>query len=270
MKKTTKKISSKIADDEYVKSKNKKKHKFDVGDLALTISIVLSVGAVSSTIISKKVAMKNFEGVNTELFQKTTFDVPVVLPIKNGVVNLNIIDCFTDTQLQEIKAGIEKLDFDAKGIEFNVSYTDEDVEKSINIKSYDFIDPSEKELSFGYADIYKNNFTAKLCYPLTVYLNTEKIEYYGVNLNNVVRHELMHCLGFTDLRDHSKYKDYLMLHTDLGYFKELTQDEYDALNKIYSPEKTGLVTVEKPTEIRYHYNEDVDTKKLIAEEELVY
>ena len=268
MKKTTKKISSKIADDEYVKSKNKKKHKFDVWSFIFVVNMSVITTAGATFITSKETNEKVFSDVNTQLFQKTNFNVPVFLPIKNGVVNLNIVDCFNEKQLSKIKAGIEKLDFDAKGIEFNVTFSDDNIKKAINIRSFDGVnDDYRRENTYAYAEVNRNNYTARISYPLTIYMNTEEIEYYRADYNSIIRHELMHCLGFTDLSNKSVYGDYLMYSCGSTYYKDLASDEYDALNKVYSPERTGLVKVEKPTDIKYSYVEKDCSVEMTKDEE---
>lgn len=248
-----------------------KKRKLDVYDMIIIISLSVGLTTGGTVFASNQIAKSKFNEINTQLIEKNMFDTPAVLPVKNGVVNLNILNCFTDNQLQEIKAGIEKLDFDAKGLEFNVSFSQADAKKSINIKSYDSItDYYQINNTYAHVDLMISSFSSRILYPINLYVNTKKIEEYGADYNTIIRHELMHCLGFTDLQDYNKYKDYVMFYTYLGHSKELSSEEYEVLNSIYSPEKTGLVKVQKPSDIIYNYSKDNINDDLENENEKVF
>ena len=244
--------------------KKRKHNKLVAISNCVSLGIIITIG--TTLLVSKKITDKRFENVNKDLFRKTIFNVPAVLPVKNGKVNLNIRDCFSQDEVDEIVEAIEDLDIEAKGIDFGVSFEDKDIKKSINIKSYDYIKNDDIRMeTLGYTDFFVNNYTAKIVYPINLYINTEDIEFYGADFNTVVRHELLHCFGFADLYA-DKYEDNIMYYGESGYYKPLAEEELEALNTVYTPKRTGLVQVEKPTKIIYKRdNENLELEELETE-----
>ncbi len=229
----------------------------------LTYSILITLCA--NIIGSKAECSKRFEGVNQELFVNNAFNIPVTLPISNGTVNLNIKKCFNREQLNQILKGISELDDVAKGIDFTVSFSDRDMNKSINIKSYtDIRDQSIVDDSYGFANIRANAFSGKITYPVNLYLNTKDIDSNSKNCSSIIKHELMHCLGFTDLID-DEYMDYLMYYTDCGN-KDLSFNEKVALNTVYSPKNTGYAKIKKPVKVNYQKIKDTYFNQVSASE----
>lgn len=229
----------------------------NIKKIVVTLSLTYLGTLGGLTINSSVKAQERFEKVNEDLFFKNFLNIPNVLPIKNGTVNLNIKNCFSEENLNKIVEGIDELDDIAKGINFNKTFEENDVKKAINIKSFAEGKPDDAtDLSVGCARFRVSTYTAQITYPIEIHLDLDRI----YDLKKVVQHELLHCLGFTDLYD-EQYSNNIMYFRD-GPDKQLSAEEIKTLNEVYSPERTGLVEVKKPTRLvcakpeEYNYNSE--------------
>lgn len=199
---------------------------------------------------AKAVNIKRFENIDQELFVSNAFNIPATLPVSNGTVNINITKCFNKEQLSQIIKGISELDDVAEGIDFTLSFSDRDMNKSINIKSYaDVADKDIIDETYGFVNVKSNAFSNVISYPIILRLNTSAIDDDQVDCSAIIKHELLHCLGFVDLVGY-EYQDYLMHYAECGN-NELSKPELRALNSVYSPKYTGYARLKKPVKIDY-------------------
>ncbi len=196
---------------------------------------------------------QRFKGVDKSLFIQNSFGMPYMLPIKNGMVELNILNQFTEKQQKEIKTGIMELDDLAKGFNYTVSESNTHKEKAINIE----LVPYSKDHSIATANSWSRIWGTTINYPITITFNENVIKTYSVDLTQVIKHELLHTLGFNDLYD-KEDMDHVMYYQAVG--NSLNDEEINALNTVYDGKYTGLYKAGKPTSVNYVYHDETENK----------
>ena len=205
-----------------------------------------SWGMVFALDMQDKQNMKRFEGVDTSLFLTNSDGKPLFLPTKKGQINLNLSSYFNEEQTKLIKQGITDLDITAKGLEYKYANSNGD---------YIYIVPMAPEIQNNpdYATtigLTEYNFTGmQIKYPITISINEQLINQFPpVAYELVVKHELLHTLGFKDLYDEED-------RTNLMYYgltgNDMSQKEIETLNKVYDKKYTGLVITQKPNQVIY-------------------
>lgn len=238
-------MAKELTHEELEKKKKADKIKFSI---SLTVSLLAVAGAGGLVLKNANQKSPRFNGVDTSRFSKTIFNVPQTLPIENGTVKINIKNVFSEKQLEKIKKGIEDLDNVAEGINYEVHFNEKNIQKCITIDTYSQNDYTSRQSTYAAYQIHKlNQFKAEIKYPITIKLNpVYSTDDY--NIDTVVKHELLHTLGFKDLVG-TKYSDELMYYANLGC--DISKTEIDSLNKVYAPKYTNLAKTELPTEIAY-------------------
>lgn len=250
--------------------KNKGKFKHFIKETISTVSVLAGsgmLGLVVGLTITDTPSMVNmvqfpsrFSGVNTSLFNKNELGMPLVLKVKDGVIDLNIMHCFTESQLDDIKQGIMELDDIAKGFSYTTTESSSEKQNAINI----YVDNSLGSEEIAQAQFRTYNLGTNIVYPINIVFNKDYVNKSYIDLTNVIKHELLHTLGFRDLYE-NKDRNHIMYFESLG--NDLNSEEQEALNKVYSTKWTG-VSVEKPTDIEYVYEEET-TETETVEDELV-
>lgn len=173
---------------------------------------------------------------------------PLIAPITNKTLNI-VTNNFSDKEKREIVDAIDKLD----NIIDNVNYKILDSNnKNINADIYidndtdnmSHLDEVEDVHTLGITHLTYNERTAIINYPLTITIDGSCSQYYdstGVNLlNYVVKHEMMHTLGFSDLYDEKYYNKSIMWHRVEGDVNDYTSlDEFN-IKTLYD---NNLITV---------------------------
>ena len=236
-------MAKELTPEELEKKKKADKIKFRI---SLTVSLLAVAGAGGYVYNNANQKQERFIGVDTERFSKTIFNVPQTLPIENGTVKINIKNVFSEAQLEKIKQGIEELDNVAEGINYEVHFNEDNFKKGITIDTYSKSDYTSRQSKFAAYQIHKlNQFKAEIQYPITIKLNPVYATD-DYNIDMVIKHELLHTLGFKDLTD---TYDALMYYANTG--NDLTKKEAKYLNTVYAPKYTNLVETELPTKIEY-------------------
>lgn len=251
-------------------AKTKGKFKHFVKDRLIDASVLAGasvLGVVIGLTIADTQSLTNivqypsrFSGVNTSLFIKSKLGMPNVLKVKDGVIDLNIMHCFTESQLNDIKQGIMELDDIAKGFSYNVSQSSYEKSNAINI----YVDNDIQSDTIAEARFRTRQFGTNILYPIKIVFSDYYVNKSYIDLSSVIKHELLHTLGFKDLYE-NKDMDHIMYFENLG--NDLNREEKETLNKVYSTKWTG-VKVEKPTDIEYIF-EDENTQTETVDEELV-
>ena len=192
--------------------------------------------------------IKRFDGVDTSLFLKNEEGEPLFLPTKKGQINLNIASTFNEEERFLIEKGIRELDFVAKGLEYNYQSQSGNY---ISILPFDDVDKAQGDASYtmGRATIHHNRNCMEITYPIKITLNQELLQQYPSEAYSlVVKHELLHTLGFKDLYDKEDAQQ-LMYYAVTG--NDMSEKEIETLNKVYAANYTGLVTTIKPNSLLY-------------------
>lgn len=179
-----------------------------------------------------------FNDIESSYFNKTVFNVPLLLPITGGVVSLNINPAFSEQEKQELVKGITELDNLLDGVNYTISFEDKDIKKGINIKPFKL---NQKQLENGIAcaTIKADHFKAEIKYPMTIKFDTKMMEEKGYSYDYIIKHELLHTLGLKDLTD-SEFRKNIMYGTYKTYPVSLNSEQIKALNKVYDPYRTGV------------------------------
>ena len=232
------------------------KMKFNFG---MIVSAVLGipVGIVGGINIAEKYEQKEYEKYQNE-FERYSDVLPFLSTNKKGfplradvskdiTVKLNLTE-------QEIEHAINAIN-DLDDISKNVNYTILDnKDKSIyaDIQLYSIEDMADSTHALGRTHYTYNNKTGYINYPITITLDKKCLNYTsenGVNLlNYVVKHEMMHTLGFTDLYDTKYYNKSIMWHNVWVNIDDFTGlDKYN-IQKMYDNDE---ITVTKPANISF-------------------
>lgn len=178
---------------------------------------------------------------------------------------------FSDKEKEQIIESITRIDNISSNINYKIlNSSDKSVSANISILKENKL-KSETALAITH---YRYNNNAKIVYPLTISIKQSFAEKFNEDisddserqlLSHVVKHELMHTLGFKDLYEPKEFYESIMWNTINNYQKvnDLTQRDIDCIKKIYDE---GLVEASYPTKIIV-YNEESFKKE--SEEEQV-
>ena len=217
-------------------------------------------------------SQERFKGIEQYL-NKNTFGTPLTMdidasdPIKVEFKNFN------EDERQDMKNAINELD----EISQNLNYTILDngnthVEQKIvvqKIADEDLKEMLQKDNVGGHVDYTVDNLKAKITYPINIYIsdicdnvmsetgNTSLLSY-------VLKHEMMHSLGFTDMYENKDIGTTIMYYsatentvetfTDLD--KSNIQQLYDYdIEKIVNDIKKGNIIVQGPSFLTDYYKE---------------
>lgn len=233
-----------------------KKHK------GLNIFITLSVlFGVPMTIVGAMAIDNAVERCNLASEKEKYKDVlPYLLTTQNGMplkakvdkpitVGINMSEAERE---QAVKA-INDIQDISNTINYKILDTGETgVYADINLS----IEPNMAEQShaFGRANLTYDTKTGYINYPITITIDDSIINYkstQGVNLvNYVVKHEMMHTLGFRDMKDEQYYNKTVMWY---AVQDGMELDDFSTLDKnnIKSMYDNKTITVQRPNNISF-------------------
>ena len=215
---------------------------------SFTLSGLIIIGINGVYNASDAQNIKRFNGVDASLFLKNEDGEPLFLPTKNGQINLNIASTFNEEEKILIEKGIRELDFVAKGLEYNYQSPSGNY---ISIMPFSNVDKAQEDASytFGRATFHHHDCSMEITYPIKITLHQELLQQYPTEVYSlVVKHELLHTLGFRDLYDNEDAQQ-LMYYAVTG--NDMSEKEIETLNKVYAENYTGLVTTIKPHSLLY-------------------
>lgn len=194
---------------------------------------------------------QRFKDVDKSLFMQNVFGLPYMLPIKNGVVELNILNQFSKAQQKEIKTGIMELDILAEGFNYTVTDSTTHRKNAINIE----VVPHTGNEVIATTKYTANMFGTSINYPITIQFNEKYLESKNIDLSKVMKHELLHTLGFEDLYE-KEDQDHIMYYQELDC--DMNDEEIRSLNTVYDAKYTGY-KVGKPTTVNYVFEDETET-----------
>ena len=170
--------------------------------------------------------------------------------ITKNEIKVCIDSTFSEEEKEDIKKAIEQFDLLAENLEYDVYYSDNpNIYKSIVITSdYNF---NNKSKTLAETNLHFQDFSAEIVYPISIYLNKDKIPEQAVN--KVVQHEILHTLGFADLYD-EKYIDNLMYYNTASTVTQISDTELEMLNILYNSKSTNKIVAEYAKDAtKYNY-----------------
>lgn len=174
---------------------------------------------------------------------------PLTAPISNKALKV-VTNNFSDAEKQEIVDAIDRLDNIIDNVNYEILDSDG---KNIYADIYIYNDADNNINQQSVGDVHTlgvthftyDERTAKINYPLTITIDSNCSKYYdstGVSLlNYVVKHEMMHTLGFADLYDEKYYNKSVMWHAVEGDVNDYTSlDEFN-LKTLYDNNLVKIV-----------------------------
>lgn len=231
--------------------------------MCLTITCGLGlyngVGFLKDEIIFNKLEEK-CRGLE-DLLYKTDKGIPVIADLDDpiGIV----VQRATEEQKQEIVNAVNEMNEICPNLEYTIiDKNDLKIKNKIYVYPNTDIEDEHNGLhTLGLARFKYNNYYGKLEYPMTVYIDPDVAgikDEHGVTLfSYVLKHELMHTLGFKDLYDSEYFNKTIMYYNIHGDINNFTDFDVTNIRKLYND---GAIKVEKPEkfEINSYYKKEDD------------
>lgn len=224
--------------------------KFNI-HLAISIAVGLPIGFVyGSTVLAEEVQKKRAES-ECEKYSEVLpylmtreYGMPLKAKVNKDIkIELNL----TEEEAKHAISAINELDDISKNINYTIlDGKNTSIKADIYMYSVENFQNSARTL--GLTSFTYNESTGYINYPIEITLNKKCLKYKsenGVNLlNYVVKHEMMHTLGFADLYDAQYLDKSIMWYNtgaDIDNFTDL--DRYN-IQKMYDD---GEITIQKPS-----------------------
>lgn len=230
----------------------------------LTLTIVCSLGMPFGFAGGVYLA-KLFDDWQSQVDRKNYGDMYDLMLKSNGRVvtlekydepiTVSLAQNFSENEKKQIVNAIESLDAISPSLNYTILENDKySIMADINIdKGKDAI--AEHALAQTYM---RYNSKAKITYPISITLDEEFSNCFGNYtllednlLCRVMKHEMMHTLGFADLYDEKHFDKSIMWYSigNAGVVKDYTERDKYCINKIYDGDT--LVTVNYPSELKF-------------------
>ncbi len=234
--------------------------------IVLTLSFLISVGCPMGYIalslyndeVEKQIALADKEkyGDMYELMLDMKGKVITLEKFKEPIT-VTLAKSFSEKEKEQIVDAINTLDEISPNINYNILDN-----PNVSITADINIDKKEK-LSMPLAVATTNlnyNSKAQITYPIFININESYSNHFkdidikeNDMLSHVVKHELMHTLGFCDLYDEKHYDKSIMWYSteNAEIVPDYTERDKACINKIYDD---MLVSVQHPKELYYSIN----------------
>lgn len=240
---------------------SKKSKKFHL--LSITFSALLMAG---TTACDKLLPEDKYKGLHGLMYEG--INGPILADVNNplGIV----VENATPQEQEKIKSVIDQMNGFCPNLDF--TFTDKN---SISIKNkvhvvtnHRFEDEYGLTYQSGKATMRADKFGCKILYPVYVYINTELIERFEREwkrddiYTHVLKHELMHTLGFTDQVD-IWFKDKTIMYKETtkdGLF-DFTQMDIDNINRVYGADS---VIIQRPTKVDVNYYKEEEQEDMLV------
>ena len=250
--------------------------------LMITLEVILgtSVGYFGGQLfdyISEQISINNekkkFEGID-DIMLKSKDDRILTLEKYKNPISVTISN-FNEKEKQDVIDAVNRLDEISDTLNYTIIENENyNLTANINISK----GAVENEDAVGITE-YHYNGNYKITYPINIIINEKDFidtdtlpdflrpsveKLYEKKLGRVVKHELMHTLGFADLRSEEHKDQTLMWYNIEGYNEIYDYTERDIANikKLYD---NILVDVHYPKHMQYVYI-DSSTKEQSTEE----
>lgn len=250
--------------------------KYSMGLTILTTAVV--AGAFFAPIVANEIYTKaqendpRFNGISDYMY-KTSNGIPVTLPLSENPIAV-ILENMTEQEKTLIVDAIQDLDEISENINYTILDNDNyTITQKIIVRSNDSLTQDD---AGGLCTITYNNFTGEISYPVYIDLDPDCMNYVSTitgesMYTTVVKHEMMHSLGFKDIyNDADKYKTimYYTVDTDeraldyTSFDKKCIQQVYDEGKIKTTYPQTATVSMETK-EQNMSYTKDINqTPKL--------
>ncbi len=227
---------------------------------------------------------ERFDGVS-DLMLHNGYNTPITMDVdKNTPLNVSLFN-FTEEEKKDAINAINDLDEISENINYTIIDNDySKVTQNITISkiSKDQLElMSQNPLTLGYASFQFNIKEAKIEFPVNIYINESVENIYDTNgvslLSYVLKHEMMHSLGFKDMYTDdylNKTVMYYQVSSDVE-INDYTDFDKKNIKQVYDYEtttlneqfKNGNIKVQYPKFLQSFYETEKKYKKNIHDEE---
>lgn len=220
----------------------KQKVKHFGGKIFDAVSTTVLVGLIGSFAYSLVNGQCKMHGVDTDRFLKNGFGVPMTLPVGRNEIQVLIDKEFSDEQKQCIATAIEEFDFDVKGVNYKIELDPSKAQKkSIRIGRV----ANDSNNGLAVTNLKSMGYFGYFQFPINIDVQVEKImptnlptEDNQGYLSSVIKHEMLHTLGFKDIYDESMKRETLMYarnDNDGTTLYDLSESDKQIVNTVYRP-----------------------------------
>lgn len=221
--------------------------------------ITFAVGVWGGFVYTMLGSNYKLNGAPENRFMHNLYKVPLTMPFTNKDIKVLIDKNFSDEQKQCIKQAVEELDIDLAGITYKVEL---DSSKSkfgaVNIRKAS----ADNSQGLAVTKFSSVGFFGHVNFPINMEVQIDKIapqknlDRLDVDyLKGIIKHEMLHTLGFKDIVDSTLKNKTIMYYTsERGdqYIHDLTQEDKQIVNTVYAPKNSNTkysVSVTTPTNL---------------------
>lgn len=191
-------------------------------------------------------------------FNTTPKGKPLRLPLQKNPIPV-VIEELDDKTKNNIIEGVNALDNISEKINYDIYSENEFNRNKNNLHIYiEVIDKFEEDdkdcVTAGVAMIKASALTAKIQYPIVIQISDRVVSQpYGEEekkalLTSIVKHELMHTLGFRDLyKEEDKHRSIMYYLKDYDTVLDYTKEDIKKIQYVY--DRKFDVSVERPDTI---------------------
>ncbi len=191
---------------------------------------------------------ERFDGIG-DLMARNQYGTPLTLDVKDEPYYVQFFN-FNDEQKKEAVDAIKRLDDISQNLNYKI-IDDDDIKVNQSIKIYyttteEMLNLSSNSSAIGYINYNYDNSSATISYPINIYVSNYVDNIYDENgvslLSYVIKHEMMHSLGFCDLYyDEYLNKSIMYYQVDKNlYNNDFTEFDEQNIKQIYDYETTSL------------------------------
>lgn len=251
----------------------------DKGSLFFKILITVSVawtGSIAACEATSKIMTDQYKTYHRQNFKEfedimlqNKDGLCLILPKQKNPITV-ALENFSNEEKQLIKDAIMDLDYLLPNIDYKVldnPETNQYVQLRIeNANDFDCMAIAETKVKY--------NRIGQIVFPMSMKINIDDVNYwdrcgtyeFDTLLTHIVKHEMLHTLGFKDIYDHEAMGKTIMYYSmgdPSANYDKYTITDIDNINKIYN---SGIVEKKFPTFMIY--TQELNKTSIIKEDEL--
>lgn len=229
-----------------------------IGLTTYMVAAGVMLAGVTSCVNSKQEALRaqeKFSGI-THLMSTSDYGTPLTLPIDENPIAV-VLQNFTEEERQDAINAINRLDEISENVNYTILEKDDfSIKQKITITNNVDLEKTHPYLdkSLGVTEYKIDNEKATIKYPIYISIDEDCKDIYdteGVSLMSyVLKHEMMHTLGFADMYS-KEYLDKTVMYYTVENGMEINDySEFDEKNirQLYDE---GSISVKRSDKMEY-------------------